>query len=126
MPETWRQPERHSTTLVLRETRVRPRLVSGSVAAARILWDRFGDPLEHHRENAGDLFDFQRAAATRARTIIARRGGVLIADSVGLGKTHVALELLRPAFRTGASVTIVGPAALERHWRNAARDCGAF
>lgn len=126
MPETGRRPERHTTTLVLRETRVHPQLVPGRVAAARILWDRFGHPQEHDRESAGDLFEFQRAAATRARTIIARRGGVLIADSVGLGKTHVALELLRPAFRAGVSVTIVGPAALERHWRNAARDCGPF
>lgn len=126
MPETWPQSERHTTTLVLREARVRPRLVPGAIAAARILWDRFGDPLDDDSETVGDLFDFQRAAAARARTIIARRGGVLIADSVGLGKTHVALELLRPAFTAGASVMIVGPAALERHWRNAARDCGAF
>ncbi|HEX6640746.1 MAG TPA: helicase-related protein, partial [Thermoanaerobaculia bacterium] len=110
---------------MLRETRTTPRLVSGMEAAAAILCARFGTD-EPSVCVASGLLDFQRDAVVRARSILARRGGVLIADSVGLGKTHVALELLRPAFDARAHITIVGPATLERHWRSAARDRGEF
>lgn len=115
---------RLATTLVLREVRCEPRLVTGAIAAARMLADRLGDPPQC--DTVDGLFDFQRDAVDRARSILARRGGVLIADSVGLGKTHVALELLRSAFQSHASVTVVGPAALERHWRSTAQGRGEF
>ncbi|HEX6589415.1 MAG TPA: DEAD/DEAH box helicase [Longimicrobiales bacterium] len=111
--------------LILRETRTLPRAVPGAVAAAHILRDRFGEAQTSGVTSDG-LFEFQREAVTRARAILARRGGVLIADSVGLGKTHVARELLRPAFEAGARVTVVGPAALARHWRAALHSSGAF
>ena len=111
--------------MVLREARCQPALAPGATVAARLLWDRFGEPATESDAGAG-LFDFQRDAVTRARTILARRGGVLIADGVGLGKTHIALELMRPALAAGAHVTVVGPAALERHWRRAAVTEASF
>ncbi len=63
------------------------------------------------------LADFQESAVRRAREILASRGGVLIADSVGMGKTFVALALIESALSEGAAcVLVVSPAGLRSHW----------
>jgi superfamily II DNA or RNA helicase len=67
------------------------------------------------------LTDFQEVAARRAGSILERWGGVLIADSVGLGKTYVALALIEEALRTGTSVLVAVPAALRSVWRGPLR-----
>jgi hypothetical protein len=64
-----------------------------------------------------DLADFQEAAVRGARSALARWGGVLIADSVGLGKTYVGLALVEEAVRAGGEAMVVVPAALRRTWR---------
>jgi hypothetical protein len=63
------------------------------------------------------LTRFQQEAVERARAIIARRGGALLCDSVGLGKTHVACALIRAARAEGRPVLVSAPAQLARHWR---------
>src|SRR6266511_1777733 len=47
------------------------------------------------RELEGALFDFQKAAVKIAAHHVSKRGGVLIGDVVGLGKTFVATALAR-------------------------------
>jgi superfamily II DNA or RNA helicase len=62
------------------------------------------------------LRDHQRDALLRVRKSIAERGGALLADDPGLGKTYVALALAREY----ASAIVVAPAALGGMWREAA------
>ena len=62
------------------------------------------------------LADFQRDAAARAADVLARRGGVLLADGVGLGKTYVALALAERELRAGGSVLVTAPASLRGEW----------
>jgi superfamily II DNA or RNA helicase len=70
----------------------------------------------------GGLATFQAEALERAVTIIARHGGAIIADSVGLGKTHVAVALVRRYLNAGRHVVITAPAQLQVHWRRALRN----
>lgn len=64
-----------------------------------------------------DLASFQEDAVRRARKILRLRGGVLIADSVGLGKTYIALGLIEEELDRGGRVLVATPAALRRMWR---------
>jgi superfamily II DNA or RNA helicase len=57
----------------------------------------------------------QRDAVARARVSIARFGGVLLADEVGLGKTYTALAIARQA----RHLVVVAPAGLRDMWRQA-------
>ncbi len=52
----------------------------------------------------------------RARAALHRRGGVLLADDTGAGKTFIALALAAPY---GAPVLVVAPAALRTTWLRA-------
>jgi len=65
------------------------------------------------------LADFQHDGYLAAREILENYGGVLIADSVGLGKTFLALRLLEDyAYRERQTALIVCPAAVENTvWR---------
>jgi superfamily II DNA or RNA helicase len=67
------------------------------------------------------LAEFQEAGARRAARILEARGGVVIADAVGLGKTYVALALIEEELRRGGSVVVAIPAALRPAWRNLLR-----
>jgi hypothetical protein len=57
----------------------------------------------------------QRDAVARVRGALARFGGALLADDVGLGKTYVALAAARDAARP----LVVCPAGLRAMWRDA-------
>ena len=57
----------------------------------------------------------------RLLAILARHGGALLADEVGLGKTYTALAVAR----RHASVLVVAPAAVRELWREAGRRCQA-
>lgn len=65
-----------------------------------------------------DLAPHQEEAIARAREIMARRNGVLIADSVGLGKTFVGLGLIELC---PGPVLVVVPASLRPMWRRELR-----
>lgn len=102
------------------------RVCSPRDAALAVLRERFdgapdapgdvaADPAGAH--HAG-LVAFQVEAVQRLRDMLGRRGGAILADSVGLGKTHVARAVIRDAMRSGGGHTLVcGPAALRSHWR---------
>ncbi len=69
-----------------------------------------------------ELAEHQREAADRAVELLRTRGGVLLADEVGLGKSFVAAEVMR---RVGGGEVIV-PAALIEQWRELDLDARIF
>ena len=87
----------------------------------RMLWELYGADLdaEAGAKSHLNLTGFQRDGVWRAKRILDRRGGVLIADEVGLGKTYVAGELLYDAaIIKRQKVVIVAPATLrDTTWR---------
>jgi superfamily II DNA or RNA helicase len=60
------------------------------------------------------LADHQLEAADRAIELLRTRGGLLLADEVGLGKSFVAAEVMR---RIGGDADLIVPAALVEQWR---------
>ncbi len=75
------------------------------------------DPLSLGR-SAVDLAEFQEDAVKKARRILARYDGVLIADSVGLGKTWIGKKLLEDfAYHRRQKAVVVCPASLREMWR---------
>ncbi|HEY3968185.1 MAG TPA: helicase-related protein [Planctomycetaceae bacterium] len=75
------------------------------------------DSLEFGR-SAVDLAEFQADAARKARRILARYDGVLIADSVGLGKTWIGKKLLEDfAYHRRQKAVVVCPASLRNMWQ---------
>jgi superfamily II DNA or RNA helicase len=68
--------------------------------------------------SAVDLAEFQDDAVKRARRILQRYDGVLIADSVGLGKTWIGKKLLEDyAYHQRLKALVVCPASLRDMWR---------
>ncbi|HEX2122649.1 MAG TPA: SNF2-related protein, partial [Thermoanaerobaculia bacterium] len=62
------------------------------------------------------LAEHQRDAVERALVLLRTRGGVLLADDVGLGKSFVAAEVLRQ-WSLSARRELIVPAALVDQWR---------
>ncbi len=60
------------------------------------------------------LAEHQRQAADRALELLRTRGGLLLADEVGLGKSYVAADVMR---RAGLDSELIVPAALVGQWR---------
>lgn len=81
-----------------------------------------GVPNEGSR--ALDLAPHQERAYERARDILDRYGGVIIADSVGLGKTYIGLRILEDTVAVGGRAVVVVPAALRRDWRDRLLELG--
>ncbi len=76
-----------------------------------------GDPLLWGR-SAIDLAEFQEDSVKRARRILQRYDGVLIADSVGLGKTWIGKKLLEGyAYHQRMKALVVCPASLRPMWQ---------
>ena len=67
--------------------------------------------------SAVDLAEFQEDAVKKARRILARYDGVMIADSVGLGKTWIGKKLLEDfAYHMRQQALVVCPASLRQMW----------
>ena len=80
----------------------------------RVLWELYGDDIEADPE-ASDrltLTIFQKHGAARARRIIDKIGGVIVADEVGLGKTYIAGEILSGYQQRRQRALLICPAAL--------------
>lgn len=69
-----------------------------------------------------DLTEFQVFAVHKAIQILEKYNGVIIADSVGLGKTYVAKGLLRYFSLQKKSTLIISPGSLKSMWENEAYD----
>lgn len=80
----------------------------------RALYERYGEQLdqEHGGLSSIHLTTFQTDGVERARRILEQFGGVLVADSVGLGKSFIAARLIEDARRMHQRVLLVAPAAL--------------
>lgn len=81
----------------------------------RVLWERYKDEINAERDRDGilHLTKFQFDGLDRARRILEKYNGVLIADSVGLGKSFLAGELLRQTVdRERKRALLIAPAAL--------------
>lgn len=70
------------------------------------------------------LAEHQREAIERAAEIINRRGGVLLADEPGLGKSFIAAELARREEQDGATIEVIVPASLTGQWNETLRRFG--
>jgi hypothetical protein len=87
--------------------------------ALRMLCARFG--CGHTAAPAASLpaglTGFQTDAVHRLLPILERRNGAILADSVGLGKTHVAAAVAQTYAAAGADIIVAGPPTLARHWK---------
>lgn len=70
------------------------------------------------------LLPHQAEAIARARAILARFGGVLVADGVGLGKTYIGLALAALERRHAGDAVAIVPAALRAEWAAASEATG--
>ena len=68
--------------------------------------------------SAVDLAEFQEDAVKKARKILARYDGVMVADSVGLGKTWIGKKLLEDfAYHLRQKALVICPASLREMWQ---------
>jgi len=87
----------------------------------KALYEYFKDDLDSPVSDIGrsavDLAEFQEDAVKKARRILSRYDGVMVADSVGLGKTWIGKKLLEDfAYHLRQQALIVCPASLEKMW----------
>jgi superfamily II DNA or RNA helicase len=94
---------------------IAPGIVSVADARATIAACMLGDEPRQLRIGDISLHAHQRSAVARLQRTIVDHGGALLCDTVGLGKTYVALAL---AVRYEA-VTIIAPASLAEMWLHA-------
>ncbi|NJD11136.1 MAG: hypothetical protein FIB01_12135 [Gemmatimonadetes bacterium] len=91
--------------------------------ALHVLQQRFAHPAPGV-PNSPELAAFQQDAHDRLLAAVAAHGGALLADSVGLGKTFVAVAVARSLAVPGRATTVIVPTALVRLWRRALRGLG--
>ncbi|MHB8597439.1 MAG: helicase-related protein [Ktedonobacteraceae bacterium] len=91
----------------------------------KAMFEYFRDDLDSAAQNetnvrsAVELSEFQEDAVRKARKILARYDGVLIADSVGLGKTWIGKKLLEDyAYHLRYKAVVICPAALKKMWED--------
>src|SRR5438067_9543160 len=88
----------------------------------KAILEYFRDDLDSEDGRAGtrsvvELSEFQEDAVKKARKILARYDGVMVADSVGLGKTWIGKKLLEDfAYHQRQQALVVCPASLEKMW----------
>ncbi len=68
----------------------------------------------------------QLRACERARHILERLGGVIIADAVGLGKTYIGMRLLEETLQAGGDCLVIVPAALRDQWDRELRHLDGY
>jgi superfamily II DNA or RNA helicase len=88
----------------------------------KALFEYFRDDLDTDltqgaTRSAVELSEFQADAVKRARRILARYDGVIVADSVGLGKTWIGKKLLEDyAYHQRQKALVICPASLRNMW----------
>jgi hypothetical protein len=81
----------------------------------RMLWEAYGRQVAADEDEVQadpsmrDLLAFQKDGVGRARRILEKHNGVLVADEVGLGKTYVGGALVKDTVRARQRVLIVAP-----------------
>lgn len=88
----------------------------------KAIFEYFRDDLDSDEQkgstrSAVELSEFQEDAVKKARKILARYDGVMVADSVGLGKTWIGKKLLEDfAYHQRYKAVVICPAALQKMW----------
>ena len=91
----------------------------------RVLWQLYGKEVEEEiQENDNlPLTTFQKHGVARALRLIRERGGVIVADEVGLGKTFIAGDILQIYSARRQRALLICPAALrDSTWRQFLSD----
>ena len=94
----------------------------------KALYEYFKDDLDTDfsspsTRSAVELTEFQEDAVKKARRILARYDGVIVADSVGLGKTWIGKKLLEDyAYHQRQKALVICPASLKRLWEEELRS----
>ncbi len=88
----------------------------------KALYEYLGEDVSEQQEtekgSAVDLTVFQEDAVRKARKIMRKYSGVMIADSVGLGKTWIGKKLLEDyAYHLRNKALVVSPASLRSMWQ---------
>jgi len=80
----------------------------------KVLWHLYHSELEEEEKETGriPITTFQKHGVWRARKILAKYGGAMVADGVGLGKTYTAGEIIRDYRARRQRVLLVCPASL--------------
>jgi len=85
--------------------------------------DELGSEQQGPTRSAVELAEFQEDAVKKARKILARYDGVMIADSVGLGKTWIGKKLLEDyAYHLRQRALVICPASLRPIWERELAD----
>jgi len=91
----------------------------------KVLWHLYHAELEEEEKETGriPITTFQKHGVWRARKILAKYGGVMVADGVGLGKTYTAGEIIRDYREQRQRVLLVCPASLrDTTWKRFLND----
>ena len=93
----------------------------------KALFEYFKDDLATDAATLGksaiELAEFQEDAVKKARMVLARYDGVLIGDSVGLGKTWIGKKLLEDyAYHLRQKALVICPASLRQMWTSELQD----
>lgn len=93
----------------------------------KALYEYFKDDLTTEAptatRSAVELAEFQEDAVKKARKILSRYDGVMVADSVGLGKTWIGKKLLEDfAYHMRQKALVVCPASLKEMWERELRE----
>ncbi len=84
----------------------------------QFLDDIDSDEVSHVVRSAVELAQFQEDAVKKARKILSRYNGVIISDSVGLGKTWIGKKLLEDyAYHMRQKALVICPAGLRDMWK---------
>jgi len=88
--------------------------VSPYLVYLKVLWHLYHAELEEEAGEPGriPITSFQRHGVWRARKILAKYGGVMVADGVGLGKTYTAGAIISDYRSRRQRVLLVCPASL--------------
>lgn len=80
----------------------------------RVLWQLYNSEIEEEIQEDDNLplTTFQKHGVARALRLIRERGGVIVADEVGLGKTFIAGEILQIYSDRRQRALLICPAAL--------------
>ncbi|HJT55392.1 MAG TPA: helicase-related protein, partial [Ktedonobacteraceae bacterium] len=97
----------------------------------KAIFEYFRDDLDNGAESAAsvrsavELSEFQEDAVKKARKILASYDGVMVADSVGLGKTWIGKKLLEDyAYHMRYKALVICPASLQKMWHDELMGAG--
>ena len=93
----------------------------------KTLWEIYQYELDEAGEQISQgyqLFEYQLKNANSLCKRLEKRGLALLCDSVGLGKTITALEVVTRYYKSGKRIVIICPKSLKNQWEHASRKQG--